>query len=124
MRCIFQSNAKMLQNGRFQVHILERRGFGGLPVEKHENEFGASQQRVKLPFTVATQANLPRFRLSQMKTRNSPKSAKPSALVSSISCQIKVVSNKRPFFGLIPKVSCFASHTDLFVGYGAILSPD
>ena len=55
-----QSNIKCLKAAGFRFILAKTR----FPVEKYEDESGASQQRVKLPITVAMQAKLPRFQSS------------------------------------------------------------
>ena len=58
---------KVLQSSMFQIHPDKDERF---PVEKHEDKSGAWQQRVALPITVATRANLPRFHNSTNEIEN------------------------------------------------------
>ena len=58
METQFQIKHKFLQNSRGFRFILAKTRF---PVEKHEDESGAWQQRVNLTITVATRAKSPLF---------------------------------------------------------------
>ena len=70
----FPIKHKILQNSRSFRFILATTRF---PVEKHEDESGAWQQRVKLPVTVATRAKSPRFQSSASEIENVSKVCQP-----------------------------------------------
>ena len=92
----FPIKHKILQNSRFLRFILAKTRF---PVEKHEDESSAWQQRVKLPITVATRAKSSRFQSSANEIENLSK-------VCQTICLSEQKVHRKPILQIIRKVCC------------------